>query len=101
MIAVCSSATQGDIDLQRCRCVRVVLTAAGASSVRCCDGLGGEALGGELEAEEVPGGGQEAGDVEQRAVHRAAAAEQTRAPRWHTYSDQSYKLDLSRQVFFV
>ena len=42
------------------------------------DDLGGEAGAGELMADEVPGGGEEAGDAEQRVVCDAAAEQRAR-----------------------
>ena len=54
--------------LRRCRC-HPFDDDAGRSG----DDLGSEPAVGELEAEQVPGGGEEAGDVEQRVVGDAVA----------------------------
>ena len=42
------------------------------------DDLGGEPRVGELEADQVPGGGEEAGDVAQRVVGDAVAEQRAR-----------------------
>ena len=54
------------------------------------DDLGGESAAGGLGAGQVPGGGGEAGDVEQRAVGDAAAEQ--RARRGHRVGGEGRRL---------